>query len=87
MNTRKRIKRERNEGKTITKRIKEQKGAVTAGKLFNAGACCIGKIVFDLVNTNAEKNRIAPIQKGEAKRLILLDKMDKTKQIRDLKKN
>ena len=86
MNARERIKRERNEGKTITERIKEQRGAVTAGKLFNAGACRIGKIVFDLVNANAENNRIAAKEKGDAARLVLLQKVDKANTIRALNK-
>ena len=86
MNARERIKRERNEGKTITERIKEQRGAVTAGKLFNAGACRIGKTVFDLVNANAENNRIAAKEKGDAARLVLLQKVDKANTIRALNK-
>ena len=84
MNARERIKRERNEGKTITERMKEQKGAVTAGNLFNSGAYRVGKDVFYLVNANAEKNRIAAKEKGDAARLVLLEKVEKADKIRAL---
>ena len=70
---RQRIRREQNEGKTIAERIEEQKGAVTAGKLFNAGTCRIGQTVFDLVNRNTHNIKRAAEEKGRVAKAALLD--------------
>ena len=86
MNARERIKREQNEGKTIVERIKEQKGAVSAGKLFNSGVCRIGKTVFDLVSQNATNNKKAAEEKGNAARTVLLAKVKKADEIKALGK-
>ena len=83
---RQRIRREQSEGKTIEERIDEQKGAVTAGKLFNAGTCRIGQTVFDLVNKNTNNIKKAAEGKGRAAKAALLDKIQKAATIRQLGK-
>ena len=85
-NARERIKREQKIGKTISERILEQKGAITAGKLFQAGSCRIGKTVFDLVNTNADNIKRAAKEKGEALKVALLEKIRKANKVRELGK-
>ena len=67
-------------------RIKEQKGAVTAGKLFNSGVCRIGKTVFDLVSQNATNNKQAAEEKDNAARVALLAKVQKANEIKALGK-
>ena len=57
MEARERIKNERKVGNTISERVKEQKGAFSAGKAFSSGLCEIGKPVFDIVNTNTTNTR------------------------------
>ena len=86
MQARERIRREQSEGKTISERIKEQKGAVTAGKLFNVGVCRIGRTVFDLVNENATNVKKQAEEKGVAAREALEEKIREANEIKALQK-
>ena len=84
MKARERIRRERSEGKTITERMQEQKGHITAGKLFNSGLCRISKTVFDIVNKNKENIKKAAEEKGKAARIALQEKITKANAVRAL---
>ena len=86
MQARERIRREQSEGKTISERIKDQKGAVTAGKLFNVGVCRIGRTVFDLVNENATNVKKQAEEKGKAAREALEEKIRKANEVKALQK-
>ena len=74
---RERIRSEKSEGKTIIKRMKMQKGAITVGKLFNAGLCRIEKTVFDIVSQNKKNIKKATEEKGKAARIALQEKITK----------
>ena len=60
-----RIRREQKERKTISERIKEQKGALSVGKEFNAGLIQIGKTVFDIINNNVTNTRRVTKEKSD----------------------
>ena len=68
----------------IVERIKEQKGAVTAGKLFISGVYRIGKTVFNLVSQNATNNKQEAEKKDNVARVALLSKVNKANRIKAL---
>ena len=87
MESRERIKNERKEGKSISEMVQEQKGALSAGKAFNAGLCEIGKTVFDIVNSNTTNTRRLAKERGDEARLLHASKVAKANEIKELGKS
>ena len=85
MQARERIKNERQEGKSVVEQIKEQKGAVSAGKVYNAGLVRIGQTIFDIVNESNTDNKRAAKEKGDIARLAYNAKVKSALDIKALR--
>ena len=83
---REQINRECKEGKNISEMIKEQKGAISSGKITNVGLHQIGKTVFYLVNMNNTNSKQIEKKKGEAARLDMMAKVANVNKIKALGK-
>ena len=84
--TRERTMKDHKEGKNISEIIKEQKGAILAGKITNMRIHSIRKIVSHLVNTNNTNSKKITIEKGEAVRSDMLAKVAEANEIKVLGK-
>ena len=62
-----RIKKNREVGKSLKEKLVESKG-ITAGRLFKAGSCRIGKTIFDIQKENrARTEEVASKKERDAK--------------------
>ena len=84
---RERIRNERQEGKSVVDQVKEQKGAVSAGKVYDTGVVRIGKTIFDIVTDNTTDNKRIAKEKGDISRLACNVKVKSALEIKVLGKS